>query len=232
MNKKTDAYDKALETFIKEAAIKADEHMGAEIPEPDEEIVFSEEHQRKMKKMFRRERYKRNAKFASKWAARCACLTAVAVFAAGMNGYGIVGAWKAQFINFVYNRDAVNSQYSFEDGEMPEESEFSKFVLEYVPEGFEKTEYIQDDYHLFVNYENQGKYFCYGVEKTGGTGGIDTEDAVVEEIEINGCKGISSVKEKYQILLWTDTTYIYDVYGNIGKEELMKIGKSIKKLQN
>ncbi len=161
MKKEADAYDKALEALIKEAAIKADEHLGAEIPEPEEEIVFSEEHQRKMKKMFRRERYKQTAKFASKWAARCACLAAVIVFVAGMNGYGIVGAWKSQFINFVYNRDAVNSQYSFEDGEMPEQSEFSKFFIEYVPEGFEKTEYIQDDYYLFVNYENQEKYFGY-----------------------------------------------------------------------
>lgn len=228
MEKETNSFDEAFEMLLTEAAIEADEHLGAELAEPNEEIVFSEEHGLKMKRMFRRERYKRRAKTASKWAARCACVAVAVTIAAGINGYGIVGAWKARFINFVYNRNEVNSRYSFEDGEMPEESAFSEFFLEYIPEGFEKTEYNQDDYSLFVKYENQEKYFYYNIEQATGLGGIDTEDAIVEDIEINGFKGIISVKEEGQILFWTDSTYNYEVIGNVGKDELMKIGENIK----
>ena len=50
--------EKAFEEMLKEAAKRADKRLGGQLEEPKEEIVFSEEHERKVEKLFRLERQK------------------------------------------------------------------------------------------------------------------------------------------------------------------------------
>ena len=67
-----DIFEKAFEEMLKEAAKRADKRLGGQLEEPKEEIVFSEEHERKVEKLFRLERRKRINKKLIKYTQRCA----------------------------------------------------------------------------------------------------------------------------------------------------------------
>ena len=59
------------------------------------------------------------------------------------------------------------------------------------------------------------------------TRGVDTEDAEVNEIVINGQKAITITNHKTNAIIWYDSRFAYTIHGNIAQQELLKIVKNI-----
>ena len=82
----------------------------------------------------------------------------------------------------------------------------------------------------FITYKNEdGEEIIYKQSKiTNGTSIIDTENAEIEDMLINGYKGQLILKNGTGNLIWFDDEYFYSIRSTIEKEELIKMGESIK----
>ena len=110
--------------------------------------------------------------------------------------------------------------------------------LHYIPKGFKEIDKVESPIGLFIVYENdeylQIRYSCDEISNNSII--LDTEDAQVEDININGYKAKYIVKNNIQQLVWNDSvsTYLIDMESknikmiNNDKEELIKIAESIK----
>ena len=58
---------------------------------------------------------------------------------------------------------------------------------------------------------------------------LDTEDAVAENIKINGNEGLLIIKEDRSMIFWHNDEKSFTITGNIKKEEIIKIAESIEK---
>lgn len=56
---------------------------------------------------------------------------------------------------------------------------------------------------------------------------IDTENAVVENIWINGMEGLLSASERVRILVWHDNMSMYSIDGDITIDEIVKIAENM-----
>ncbi|WP_353094133.1 DUF4367 domain-containing protein [Tissierella praeacuta] len=100
----------------------------------------------------------------------------------------------------------------------------------YIPKGFEKTDTEILYTMIFIIYNNKdGEEIIYRQSKiTNGTSIIDTENAEIEDILINGYKGQIVLKNGTNHLIWFDEEYFYSIRSTIKKEELIKMAESIK----
>lgn len=61
---------------------------------------------------------------------------------------------------------------------------------------------------------------------------INTEDAVIESIIINNCEAIYFMdNHNYHHLIWDNGEYVIVIHSNIGKDELISIANSVKKVE-
>ena len=118
------------------------------------------------------------------------------------------------------------------------DSKFKPALPNYIPKGFKEIDKVESPIGLFIVYENdeylQIRYSCDEISNNSII--LDTEDAQVEDININGFDVKYIVKDNIQQLLWNDNTssYLIDMESkssdmiNNDKEELIKIAESIK----
>lgn len=101
---------------------------------------------------------------------------------------------------------------------------------EYIPKGFDKIDTEKLYSMIFITYKNEaGEEIIYKQNKiTNGTSIIDTENAEIENIVINGYKGQIVYKNETNHLIWLDNEYLYSIRSTIEKEELIKMAESIK----
>lgn len=221
-----DAYEEVLDILLDEGAKEADRRIGEGLTETEEDISFSAEHMKKMKTLFSAERRKIKRKKLKKYARTAACMAATAVIVSGITIYN-VDALKVRFMNFVHEIGKPNSDISFLDnGGMPYSD--NNISLDYVPMGLDMVENSKSKSGIFLAFESADKYFYVDIDEMGGTMSIDTEDAVVENISINGLEGICSSKETVTILVWHDNKNVFQIHGDIPKEEIVKIAENLK----
>lgn len=222
-----DAYEEVLDILLDEGAKEADRRIGEGLTETEEDISFSAEHMKKMKTLFSAERRKIKRKKLKKYARTAACMAAAAVIVSGITIYN-VDALKVRFMNFVHEIGKPNSDISFLDnGGMPYSD--NNITFDYVPMGFEMVENIESK--PISNswfFESNDQYFVVATSIMEGTMSIDTENALVENISINGLEGICSLKETVTILVWHDNQTVFTIYGDIPKEEIVKIAENLK----
>ena len=105
-----------------------------------------------------------------------------------------------------------------------------RIKLNYIPEGFIVSEDNTNDMGVIIRfndiYGGEG-YFHVTISSADSSVHIDTEDAVVERLTVNGCEGLYSTKPNVNILLWGDDNYIYVIDGSIDKNEEMKIAENL-----
>ena len=102
--------------------------------------------------------------------------------------------------------------------------------LNYIPEGFIVSEDITDKICVGIEFKeiNGGNgYFSLTVNGMDTTIHIDTENAVIEDITVNGHDGIYSSNKNVNILLWNDDNYIYCIGGNIDRNDMMTIAENL-----
>ena len=224
MSKQNELFEKAFEMMLEEAAAKADEKLGENIEIPSDEIIFSKEHEEKMKKLFRQEKRKENRKKNFKYAQRVACVFLAFVLVSGVTLFS-VEAWRIKFLNFVLEINEPNTDFNFNGNGGTTYSD-DNVILHYVPMGFEMFKDSSSESRISLHYDNGEQYFSFLTDDKSANISIDTEDATVENLIINGCDAIYSSNKNINILMWYDEETVYFVVGNILKEEIIKIAEN------
>lgn len=220
-------FDKTTEDILTCAAVLADRDIGEKLVEPDEEIVFSKEHEDKMKKLFRKERQKQSMKVFSKYAKRAACILLVIVIGSGV-AICSVEAWRIKFLNFVLEIGQPNTDFNFSDNGGLSYSD-DEITLEYIPMGFEMTKNYSTRQRVFLVFTSGEKYFQMIISDLDSNSSIDTEDGATEKLYVNGNEAIYTTNKNINALIWHNNELTFSVAGNIAREEIIKIAENIKK---
>ena len=111
----------------------------------------------------------------------------------------------------------------------------------YVPEGFvlDEGNSYTTEYDFFHKYlgeidgvECTYSVICYAIQAQGQVDTFDSEHTVYETVEVNGAEATLGTSTNYDgstsyYLFWEDNGIHHTVYGNLAKEEILKIAKAI-----
>lgn len=106
------------------------------------------------------------------------------------------------------------------------------YFPKYIPVGFEVTNEDPLESNYYIRFESEEQYFCINqwINSSTITTRIDTEESVVTEIEVDGKKGFYSEKEGKQSVYLEMGNISVNIYGNIGKKELLRMAKNLELL--
>ncbi len=120
------------------------------------------------------------------------------------------------------NFNAVETVMIKLDGRYEDEN----IILDYIPEGFNLTEKFSTEMHIDLTLENENQMITFGMHPINSTKIIDTENAKIEELFINGYDAIYSSNENVNILVWIDGEKKFSLTGKISQKEMIKIAKN------
>lgn len=226
MSNYNDAFNKAIDELLDEAAHITVEKDSSELEMPTDNISFSDEHEAKMQRLFKSERRKIAAKKFRKYAVRAACIfLALIVFSCAT--IFSVSAWRVRFLNFMFNKDAPNTDYNFTD-EKPAPQMDDRLKLNYIPEGFKLEDNVSGERSINFIFSHGEEYFYVSSDELDANFNIDTENAIIEKSKINGFDAIYISNQNANSLIWYDDDRAYTLTGNISKDEIFKIAKGLK----
>ena len=229
MLEREDTLDKALDVILDEAADVANENIGRKLFEPKEPIAFSKEHEKKMQKLFRKEKNKLLRKKVSKFAKIAAIFFLIIAIGTGATIFS-VEAWRVKFLNFVFDSESSNTDYNFSDTGGTTYSD-DTIVLDYIPMGFELTGNYTAKSSIHMDFSKGNDYFQIVINDINKNSSIDTENGTVEKIMINNkYEGLYISNPNINAVIWHNNEYSFRVLGNISKEEIIKIAENVKKL--
>ncbi len=184
-------------------------------PEETPEHIFSKEHNAKMKELLKIDgdgSAAKPSKKTFKYILVAAVLMALAVTATGI----------AQNKEYLIKKFSSFSEYDVLDTENAEK--VTSFEVNYVPEGFVRTEeYIENEFYI-EEYSKDDIWFRVDKSSINSTIWFDAEEYESEIILINGIEAVYyRSNEECCGIIYNDGNYIYSVDGNISKEELIKI---------
>lgn len=217
-----------IDSAIRLAGYKSLEKTGAELPQKDEAIAFlmdASDLDQRMEKVFNRERAKRRIRKASIVSLRIAIVVLVLIVVSTIAVMSSE-ALRVKFLNFFISSNEEYTEIAFSD-EKPEIIE-GMIVPEYIPEGFELVETVEMEGFFVSTYTNQQEakfrieQFEESVEQT-----VDNERYTAEEIEVDGKIMHYFEEEIRKILILQTDAYVFTIFGNITKEEMIKIAQSI-----
>lgn len=126
---------------------------------------------------------------------------------------------------YIVNKFSNYSEYEVKEKEI---YKIDSLIVNYIPQGFVKTDGLESEVSYEEFYENGEKNFLISKNTLNDIIGFDTEEYPSEEIIINGIKGVYFRADEYSSgIIFNNDKYIYSVDGNIDKEELVKIAQNI-----
>lgn len=182
-------------------------------------LLKSQEKRRKL-----RSRYQ----LLSKRVAIFIALALVGIFVTTMS----VEAFRIKLFNIVTEVTDKYTKVSIVETENGIESQVdwdSYYAPEYIPEGYtySNSENFGDIKIIFYS-DASGKEIQFSQTPVNPEYQIDTEDAVVTEVIVNGGKGILVEKEGLLTLIWTIDNKTFNIIGEIERDEIMKMAESSK----
>lgn len=228
MKNENKAFDAALEVLIDEAARQVgmqESQAVAEAAQAQEDACFSEAHCKKMQRIFRSEKRKRHLTQLSSYAKKIACVFMIAILISCV-AICSVEAWRAKFINFVFRNDLPNTDYQYTDNQGSSYHN-DRISVNYIPANFSIEYDHSTTRDVDLRFVYQESYFSLISSEADMRHSVDTENAVVEILKIDAYDIYCISKENLTTLVWEDGRYSYVLYGNIPKQELIKIAKKI-----
>jgi len=225
MNPNIDIMDTILDNLIAEAVPIAAKNVADKMPEPEEHI-FSEEYERKMAKLFAKERGKAQYKKVQKYLLRSAAAFLILVTAAAMTIYG-VDAWRISFMNFIVDLRTDHTVIDFRKDFAGDTFETDELSLRFIPYGFMLESSFVSGNQLVVYFINEDLSFRVIVRDVDATMAIDTEDANVRRLQINGFQAFLRTNENNNILVWHDNINSFEMSGNICEDDMTRIARKI-----
>ena len=171
----------------------------------------------------------------SRLSTRLVILIAVIVCAALLTGFILVYISK----NFHGTVNEDNTQLFAINMENGLETIEYEYYLPELPEGFEMVEHNSFYLNVYTEYKNaqsgQRITFSQWVKKKYSRH-VNTENNNFEEIEVNGHEGIyiyfSDDEHIRSIVIWDNDDYIFELEGDLPKNDLVNLAKSTKVLEN
>ena len=218
--------DRAFDAMIDEAAAIVNQEEGEKLVIPDIDVEFSQEHKKKMEKLFRKERQKYRFRTAVTYMPRVACIILIIVAVMAMQS-SVGEAWLKKFMNFILDTDAPNTKISFTE---KKKGEVYGDMVEfgYMPAGFTLNESEISRRHTYLSFKCKNKYIQFRLNKIDMYSTLDTEGSAVENLVINGCEGIYITKPDVNIIIWHDGVNSYRLAANMEKTEIIKIAENMK----
>lgn len=196
----------------------------------DEPHTFSDEHNRKMKKMMKKalrvERHSERHKMIRRIAAAIGL-----VLVGSITMVTRVEAFRVPLLRFFSNITAESTFFGVQkENNFAVTEKFQEYEPQYIPAGFSVEETVELGTSFYIKYLNDQqsqRYTFYYFENIDNRA-VDTEDATGNNDFINGNKAIVIQKgNEIRILMYKDN-HEYCVQGNISMEEGYKILESIK----
>lgn len=98
----------------------------------------------------------------------------------------------------------------------------------YIPKEFEISNIDNFGKTTIITYTNDNNdSIMFNQAPIGANYQIDSENAELKDIDINGIEGIAIMKEGFTTLFWNNQEYGFILYSNIEMEELLKVAQSI-----
>ncbi len=154
-----------------------------------------------------------------------ACITLIAFV--GLGGTVMsVEALREKFISYVFDKNAPDTEFFYQ---FDEEDTDEYMKLNFIPHGFKCTDYsISIDMHTeYFNFVNGDDWFDISLIGRRGTPSLDTENAELEEIEINGYDAVFISKTTHNAIIWHDENNLFHMAGSISKETMVKIASNV-----
>ena len=220
-------FEKAIQTLYD---IQTAESLRLEEQTKNTEISFSEKFEKQMNKLVHR-REKPYYVLINTAAKRVAVIILAAVITTVSATIGIAAIYQpfADFIMEIFDDHTLfRPNHSTQTSSTDPLAEWKSYTPSYIPEGFEVETETTDWEYRYVMYTSTDTFFW--IEQLSQYNGqvlIDTEGTSIEDIYINGIKGIYyESKGEKTIILLTNNNCI-TVQGNIDKNELINIANSL-----
>lgn len=229
--------DKMYENMLEEATMM---YLKTEKVSKTKNVKFSEVHEQKMKKLFRKvkneERIKNINKVTKKVAVILVCTLAITC---GL--VTSVKAWRKEIIKFIMKNNDDNYM-SIKFGEEQEESgdteetnqyKTDEIYFMYLPDGFEVSEFESSKLLNGIAFQRDIDYIMTLREYVGGfLKEADIEKTCSEKIKTKDKEIFKIIKEDGRMsFVWYGEKYAYEVYSSLGEEEILKVIKNIKILK-
>ena len=230
--KNSDIIDNALDSILKEVAPEVEEELGEEIDFDDlPEVEFSKKHIKNMDMLFKRYDDMQNAK-KQKIVSRRVAIILLAVLIISTVFVFAVEAWRIKIFNANINIKETHTYIDLKESQTENNSyTLENIILEYIPNGltFEKTVTNSGIFNILFTNEDKTRYFQIDCDLIDSMLSIDSEDATMSEMLINGQIAHFSFMDKYKIIVWNFEEYNYTLSGNLEENELIKIAENVKK---
>lgn len=205
--------------------LRAEEELRVDGIEPH---TFSPAFERKMERLIRRQRRAAWCEKHGRTVKRIAASAALFVVVAGVTVLS-VDAFRVPVMRFVLDLTGTHSEIVIDTEKTSISKEFDPYLPSYVPAGF--TVGTVQEYEgegISIEYVNEDEQF-YGLRFDYVLSGasIDTEDAQIEEITIQGFPALVTEKKGRMMISCGINGHAYYVTGYISKEEAIKILESV-----
>ncbi|WP_417204726.1 DUF4367 domain-containing protein [Acetoanaerobium sticklandii] len=199
-----------------------------EVAYPSTLDVWFDDYNEQLKKQDQKRKFRSRVQLLSKRVAIFFAIALVGIFVTTMS----VEAFRIKLFNIVTEVTEKYTKVSIVETENSLESQIdweSYYLPEYITERFtySKSENFGDIKIVFYS-DAKGKEIQFSQTPVNPEYQIDTEDAVVTDVTVNGEKGILIEKEGLLTLIWTTDEKTFHIIGEIEKDEIMKMAKSLK----
>lgn len=225
---------KLSEEMLYEYARKAEELWLNSLPSEGEipEHKFSNKFERKMKKLIReQQRTPWLNKFIS--VSKCVAVVTLAILTVSFSCLMCVEAYREKFIEVITEVFEDLTQFSFLTSRT-EKTDLGEIIFDYLPDGMSEVDrtYNSQTHDQAIYFEDSaGRWFYVSqeimVEGKQTTMILDTEDAAVSTIDLNGYKATLIVKGEHTTLIWEDDVSVMLISGDFPSDEIIKIASGI-----
>ncbi len=221
--------DKVIDEILYEAIPIAEKEIVDDLnTEIKDKFKFSQEHNKKMKRIFNN--YKRKT-YMGKLASYSKFVATIFLALAITASVSIVSveAWRIKVFNLFIDKKDTHSDIRFDEVE-GSYYQIQNIAFNYIPDGFIPEVRQSEPNSIYIRFKKENKYFSFTLQDVNGSLSIDTENAEIKNIIINNQEGILSKNKNVIILLWHKDDSLYMLTGNIDEQEIIKIGENIKRL--
>lgn len=183
------------------------------------DVVCSEKYERYMKKLFDKMRGNKYHKFTRK-ATRCILIAAIILSLT-------VSAFAMPITrNYIINKFGDFFNYSVVSGDV---NDIKGVSFNYVPSNFVLVDETTGDNYSYKSYTKENEHLKINIVSANYTVKFRNDDIDYETISNNKIDYMLFENKQYFLngVLWNENNYIFTIQGNVSKEELMKIAKSV-----
>ena len=222
-----DFFDRMFDTLLTEAAKEYDAEPEPDLPE-EQDVVFSERHEKNMKKIFSAYRRKEFILSMGIHAKRIAACVGILAILSGIAVVSVDSKFCTNVKNFIFNIHDIDTDISFIDDNPNGTYAFNGIILEYIPDGFRASYTKQTDTIENIHFENDKNKFDITIRDINSGISVDTENSNFEQLNINGFECLFSETDEWRILTTHTDEKICTIRGDISRDEFIKIVQNLK----